>query len=64
MRQTRRRALGFAALFTGPAIWWATVLLVPYSIMLAISFYTRQFPFHIPDFQFGSYLTLITDSQY
>ena len=33
-------------------------------MMLAISFYTRQFPFHVPDFQFGNYITLIADSQY
>jgi len=40
------------------------VLLVPYLIMLSISFYSRQFPFHVPDFQFGNYLILLEDSQY
>ncbi len=59
-----RRVAGFWALFSVPALWWGTVLLVPYLIMLAISFYSRQFPFHIPDFQFGNYFTLIADPQY
>ena len=40
------------------------MLLVPYLMMLAISFYTQQFPFHVADFQVGNYLTLIQDSQY
>jgi len=40
------------------------VLLVPYLIMLMISFYTRKFPFHVPDFQFGNYVKLIEDPQY
>lgn len=64
MKQTRRKALGFAVLFTGPAIWWGTVLLVPYVIMFSISFYTRQFPFHVPIFTLTSYELLITDPQY
>ncbi len=64
MKPRTRQVLGFWSLFTGPALWWGTVLLVPYLIMLAISFYTRQFPFHVPDFQFGNYVTLIVDSQY
>ncbi len=64
MKPRTRQALNFWSLFTGPALWWGTVLLVPYLMMLAISFYTRQFPFHVPDFQFGNYVTLIADSQY
>ena len=64
MNHRRRRIVGFWALFSGPALWWCCVLLVPYLIMLAISFYTRQFPFHVPDFQLGNYLALIQDSQY
>ena len=64
MNHRRRRIVGFWALFSGPALWWCCVLLVPYLIMLAISFYTRQFPFHVPDFQRGNYLALIQDSQY
>ncbi len=64
MRRARRRIAGFAALFTGPAIWWGTVLLIPYAIMFTISFYSKQFPFHVPDFQLGNYLQIIADSQY
>ena len=64
MKPHTRQVLGFWTLFTGPALWWGTVLLIPYLIMLAISFYSRQFPFHVPDFQFGNYITLIVDSQY
>ena len=64
MNSRLRRVVGFWALFSGPALWWGLVLLVPYLMMLAISFYTQQFPFHVPDFQLGNYLTLIGDSQY
>lgn len=64
MNHARRRRLGFWALFTAPMLWWIMVLLVPYLIMLSISFYSRQFPFHVPDFQFGNYAILLQDSQY
>jgi spermidine/putrescine transport system permease protein len=64
MNHARRRRLGFWALFTAPMLWWVMVLLVPYLIMLSISFYSRQFPFHVPDFQFGNYAILLQDSQY
>ncbi|MFP6689655.1 MAG: ABC transporter permease [Alphaproteobacteria bacterium] len=49
---------------TGPIIWWLVVLLVPYVIMLMISFYSKQFPFHVPDFQFGNYFKIFDDPQY
>ena len=64
MKHSTRTIRDFWLLFTGPAIWWSLVLLVPYVIMLMISFYTREFPFHIPDFQFGNYLKLVEDPQY
>ncbi|MCZ6721307.1 MAG: ABC transporter permease [Proteobacteria bacterium] len=64
MSQSRRRLFGFAALFAGPAVWWGTVLLAPYAIMFMISFYSKQFPFMIPDFQFGNYIHLVSDPQY
>ncbi|MBT5432088.1 MAG: ABC transporter permease [Alphaproteobacteria bacterium] len=64
MNHKSRRIMNFWALFTGPALWWGTVLLVPYVLMLSVSFYSRQFPFHIPDFQFGNYALLLQDSQY
>jgi spermidine/putrescine transport system permease protein len=64
MKHKTRRTLNFWALFSAPALWWGTVLLVPYLIMMSISFYSRQFPFHVPDFQFGNYAILLEDSQY
>jgi len=64
MNHKSRRIMNFWALFTGPALWWGTVLLVPYVLMLSVSFYSREFPFHIPDFQFGNYAILLEDSQY
>ena len=64
VKQHTRNIRNFWFLFTGPAIWWSLVLLVPYLIMLTISFYSRKFPFHVPDFQFGNYLKLVNDPQY
>jgi spermidine/putrescine transport system permease protein len=32
--------------------------------MLMISFYSKQFPFHVPDFQFGNYIKIFDDPQY
>jgi spermidine/putrescine transport system permease protein len=64
MKHASRRKMGFWVLFSAPMLWWATVLLVPYLIMLSISFYSRQFPFHVPDFQFGNYEILLNDPQY
>jgi len=60
----QQRRIGFSALMTGPIIWWLVVLLVPYVIMLMISFYSKQFPFHVPDFQFGNYFKIFDDPQY
>ena len=64
MRYARRRRLEFAALVSAPVIWWVVVLLVPYVIMLMISFYRTQFPFHVPDFQIANYLKIFAESQY
>ena len=64
MNLAQQRRAGFAALMTGPIIWWLVVLLVPYVIMLMISFYSKQFPFHVPDFQFGNYFKIFDDPQY
>ena len=63
VKQLTRHVRNFWLLFTGPAIWWSLVLLVPYLIMLTISFYSRKFPFHVPDFQFGNYLKLVNAPQ-
>ena len=56
--------MGAIALLSGPMAWWGVVLLTPYVIMFMISFYSRQFPLHIPDFQFGNYAILFADPQY
>ena len=64
MNQAQQRRIGFAALMTGPMLWWIIVLLIPYVIMLMISFYSKQFPFHVPDFQFGNYVKIFDDPQY
>ncbi len=64
MNHAQQRRAGFAALMTGPMVWWIVVLLVPYVIMLMISFYSKQFPFHVPDFQFGNYVKIFDDPQY
>ncbi len=47
-----------------PLLWVLVFLFVPYLITLAYSFYTKQFPTFVPDFQFGNYQQLIDDSQY
>ncbi len=60
----RRRRLGAISLLSGPLVWWGFVLLSPYVVMFMISFYTRQFPFHVPILTFTSYELLFTDPQY
>ena len=59
-----RQRMLFWSVIAGPFIWWAFVLLIPYLIMFVLSFYTRKFPFHVPDLQLGNYFTLVTDPQY
>lgn len=49
---------------SGPAAWMIMFLFIPYAVMFTYSFYSRQFPMIVPDFQLGNYLTLITDPQY
>ena len=41
MRYVQRRRLEFATLISIPLVWWIIVLLVPYVIMLMISFYRK-----------------------
>ena len=64
MRQVQRRRLEFATLVSIPLIWWVLVLLIPYLIMLLISFYKAQFPSHIAAFEFDSYLRVFLQPQY
>ena len=40
------------------------MLLIPYLIMFTLSFYSRKFPFHVPDLQLGNYAVLLSDPQY
>ena len=49
---------------SGPATWMIAFMFVPYAVMFAYSFFSRQFPLIVPDFQFGNYITLFTEPQY
>lgn len=53
-----------AAVLSLPLLWTLCFLLVPYLIIFTISFYTRKYPTHIPDFQFGNYVAIFQDPQY
>ncbi len=59
--QARLRA---AAVMLPPLLWTMVFLFVPYIITFAYSFYTKQFPTFVPDFQLGNYLQLVQDPQY
>lgn len=61
---SRRNVLSFLALFSGPFAWALLFMIVPYVIMISISFWTRQFPLFVPDFQWGNFVHLFNDSQY
>ncbi|MEX0807231.1 MAG: ABC transporter permease [Dongiaceae bacterium] len=64
MDLTTRRRVNYAGVLAGPVLWVTIFMFVPYAIMLTYSFYSREFPFIIPDFQFGNYLQLFADPQY
>ncbi|MCM2396005.1 ABC transporter permease [Rhizobium sp. S95] len=64
MMITHRTFPGFAALFSLPLAWVLLLLIVPYGIMISVSFWTRQFPLFYPDFQFGNYAQIFSDPQY
>ncbi|MEX1108771.1 MAG: ABC transporter permease [Dongiaceae bacterium] len=64
MNLTTRRRVNYTGVLAGPVLWVAIFMFVPYAIMLTYSFYSREFPFIIPDFQFGNYLQLFADPQY
>jgi spermidine/putrescine transport system permease protein len=59
-----RRRIHAAGLLGGPLVWTLAFMFAPYAIMFTYSFYTRQFPTMVPDFQFGNYLALVLDPQY
>lgn len=64
MKLDRRSLPGFAALFAAPFAWVMLLLVVPYLIMISISFWSREFPLFVPDFQFGNYVQIFSDPQY
>ena len=47
-----------------PILWIAVFMLLPYAIIFTYSFWTKQYPTFLPDFQFGNYINLINDPQY
>ncbi|TKD22906.1 ABC transporter permease [Rhodobacter capsulatus] len=64
MRRPASSMLLTAGLFALPLGWALLLLIVPYLLMIAVGFWTRQFPLFVPDFQFGNYLQLFSDPQY
>ncbi|MDH3687853.1 MAG: ABC transporter permease [Gammaproteobacteria bacterium] len=64
MNHRQRHRVRLLGVVSGPAAWMLAFLFVPYAVMFTYSFYSRQFPMMIPDFQFGNYLSLLTDPQY
>ncbi|MCF3640296.1 ABC transporter permease [Rhizobium sp. TRM95111] len=60
----RRNLAAFAALFSIPLGWALIFMIVPYAVMIAVSFWTRQFPLFVPDFQWGNFAQLFSDPQY
>lgn len=64
MKLATRRRLANLGVLAPPLLWTTAFMFVPYAIMFAYSFYRKQFPVFIPDFQFGNYLLLLGDPQY
>lgn len=64
MTVTRGSFKAFAALFSLPLTWAIVFMVVPYVVMISISFWTRQFPLFVPDFQWGNFVQLFSDPQY
>ncbi len=64
MRAVARQRIHSGAIVSGPLLWTLLFLFVPYIIMFTYSFYEKRFPTFVPAFQFGNYLTIISDPQY
>lgn len=47
-----------------PLLWIVLFMLLPYGVLLTYSFWLKKYPLFVPAFQFGNYLTLLTDPQY
>lgn len=60
----QRHWLGFAGVFGIPLVWTSLFLIIPYLVMLAVSFWTRKFPLFVPDFQWGNFRQIFADPQY
>ncbi|QRM57319.1 ABC transporter permease [Sinorhizobium sp. BG8] len=61
---SRRSFPSFAAIFSLPFTWVLLFMIIPYVIMISVSFWTRQFPLFYPDFQFGNFIQIFSDPQY
>lgn len=64
MRAVVRKRLSSGAIVSVPLLWTLAFLFVPYIIMFTYSFYQKTYPTFVPAFQFGNYLTIISDPQY
>lgn len=64
MRDRIRAFLPAAGLFSLPLGWTLLLLILPYLAMISVSFWSRQFPLFVPDFQFGNYVQLFSEPQY
>ena len=61
-RTLNRLTVGFALGI--PLMWIVVFMLVPYAVLVNYSFWSKQYPLFVPDFQLGNYATLLTDPQY
>ncbi len=50
MSRRRSAIVGFWTVFALPLAWTIVFLIVPYAVMIAISFWKRKFPVFVPDF--------------
>lgn len=64
MSYAKKQRLMWMAVVAVPVLWMLTFEFAPYGVMFTYSFYSRDFPLIVPDFQFGNYLQLVTDPQY
>jgi spermidine/putrescine transport system permease protein len=64
VRAVVRKRLSSGAIVSVPLLWTLAFLFVPYIIMFTYSFYQKTYPTFVPAFQFGNYLTIISDPQY
>jgi spermidine/putrescine transport system permease protein len=60
----RRDGIMRGAVLSTPFVWATVFMFVPYIILFTYSFWTKQFPTFIPDFQFGNYAQIFFEPQY